>query len=171
MDKLGNLFALKQHKRNLTKLHQVLKRGTFYHESRVEEYPVPAHSGLTIEYDELRESVKSLWRKQSPSDPPLKIVAFVIPRGDLAPSDYFILSHNNYQPILDNLCLYESRVVFYELEYSHTPGGTLSSVFNEYVVMPKDISEGMVAPRGSCRSSISKTEADCKIKLNSIVFV
>ncbi|KAJ2597241.1 hypothetical protein H4R99_004589 [Coemansia sp. RSA 1722] len=163
MDKLGNLFALKQHRRNLTKLHQVLKRGTFYHESRVEEYP--------IEYDELRESVKSLWRKQSPSEPPLKIVAFVIPRGDLAPSDYFILSHNNYQPILDNLCLYESRVVFYELEYSHTPGGTLSSVFNEYVVMPKDISEGMIAPRGSCRSSISETEVDCIIKLNSIVFV
>ncbi|KAJ2859222.1 hypothetical protein FB639_005813, partial [Coemansia asiatica] len=163
------MFALKQHRRKLTKLHQALKRGaSYYHESRVEEYPEPEHSGFTVEYEELRESVKSLWRKQSPLEPPLKIIAFVIPRGDLAPTDYFILPHSNYQSILNNISLDESRLVFYELEYSHMPGGSLSSVFNEYVVMPKDVSEGILASRGSCASNISNKETDCLIKLNSI---
>ncbi|KAJ1802300.1 hypothetical protein LPJ56_007235, partial [Coemansia sp. RSA 2599] len=113
-----------------------------------------------IEYEELRESVKSLWRKQSPAEPPLRIVAFVIPRGDLTPTDYYILPHSDYQSVINDISLDESRMVFYELEYSHTPGGSASTVFNEYIVLPRDVSEGILASSGSCASSLSDKETE-----------
>ncbi|KAJ1945696.1 hypothetical protein GGF37_001563 [Kickxella alabastrina] len=130
-------------KRMLGKIGGLIRRGRTYKESRVEEYPELTFTGFSIDYDELRETVRSVWRKRTPADQH-KLIAFVIPRGEVTASDYYILSHGDYQNLLIQLNLKDSNCVFYELEdgyfqslnnsstASNSPVDRRTVVFNEY---------------------------------------
>ncbi|KAJ2639987.1 hypothetical protein GGF44_002617, partial [Coemansia sp. RSA 1694] len=99
-----------------------------------------------IDYDELRETVKSAWRKRDPLEQP-RIIAFVVPKGESTPSDYAALTHSNYKELMGNVCFDTNQCVFYELESGYSSGQSgsedsyssaseapsLSAVFNEFI--------------------------------------
>ncbi|KAJ2840761.1 hypothetical protein FBU31_000156, partial [Coemansia sp. 'formosensis'] len=100
----------------------------------------------TIDYDELRETVKSTWRKRDPLEQ-LRIIGFVVPKSVGTHSDYFVLSHSNYKELMSDVCFDTNQCVFYELESGYSSGqsdsedtssvGNSSSssnaVFNEFI--------------------------------------
>ncbi|KAJ2000505.1 hypothetical protein GGI04_004125 [Coemansia thaxteri] len=129
-----------------------------------------------INYNELREIVKSTWRKRDPLEP-LRIIAFVVPKGEELPSDYAVLAHSNYKDIMDGLCFEANQCVFYELESGYSSGGgsdcedacsiasstsgccserSTGAMFNEFIVTS---------------SPTLPTLKSCPVRLNSIVFI
>ncbi|KAJ2901047.1 hypothetical protein IWW38_000012 [Coemansia aciculifera] len=126
-----------------------------------------------IDYEELRETVKSAWRKRDPLEQ-LRIIAFVVPKDSATPSDYAALSHSNYKELMSSVCFETNQCVFYELESGYSSGqssdcedassssslnGELSpnsAVFNEFIVTS--------SPTRSC-------SIECPVRLNSLVFV
>ncbi|KAI9499848.1 hypothetical protein GGI25_003877 [Coemansia spiralis] len=164
------------HLRRLSNIKkQILRESSSFDQKLVETYPEPTSTMYIVDYDELRETVKSIWRKRQPDDK-IKIVAFVVPKGNEAAIDFAILHNSNYQQVLDTISLAENTFVFYELEdgYSAPPSsptvqiannnldiGTCNdmyennAVFNEFIVsaFPED------------------PESTCAVKLNSLLFV
>ncbi|KAJ2744050.1 hypothetical protein GGI20_003271 [Coemansia sp. BCRC 34301] len=126
----------------------------------------------SIDYDELRETVKSAWRKRDPLEQ-LRIIMFVVPKGETLPSDYASLAHNNYKELMRDVCFDTNHCVFYELEFGYSSSqsdsddscslssdsaGDLSpnAVFNEFIVTS---------------SPTKPNNISCPVRLNSIVFV
>ncbi|KAJ2723247.1 hypothetical protein GGI07_002749 [Coemansia sp. Benny D115] len=169
-----------RHKRRLNNFGKAIFKKTASKENLVEEYPEAELTGFTIDYHELRETVRSMWRKRLPTEHH-KIIAFVIPRGEITAIDFVSLSHGNYQELLRTLDLNNNHCVFYELEDGYISSvnkdsmcsdisTTLSSdskpvVFNEYVIMHPEYTA-----TSSCRNSICESDGECPIKLNSILF-
>ncbi|KAJ2023195.1 hypothetical protein H4218_004507 [Coemansia sp. IMI 209128] len=124
---------------------------------------------VDIDYDELRETVKSAWRKRDPLEQ-LRIIAFVVPKDERMPSDYFALPHGNYKEAMKDVCFDTNQCVFYELESGYSSGSSdsesstgfgsalpsSSTVFNEFVVTS---------------SPTKASNTSCPVHLNSIVFV
>ncbi|KAJ1788515.1 hypothetical protein LPJ59_005526, partial [Coemansia sp. RSA 2399] len=126
-----------------------------------------------VDYEELRETVKSIWRKRHPTEQ-LKIIGFILPKDDIGHTDYYVLPDSNYRALLDSALPSDCTVVFYELEGGYcAPPNTpvcptfeeskpVSAVFNEYIV---------------CNTADDNILADAtpdlgwNLRLNSILFV
>ncbi|PIA12793.1 hypothetical protein COEREDRAFT_90043 [Coemansia reversa NRRL 1564] len=162
LPQLQNPLNYKQ-RRRLSNITKQLGASNSAQEKTAESYPEPADTKFIIDYQDLRETVKSVWRKKHSSEV-IKIIAFVIPKGEQTPADYVVLPNGNYHTLLEILHPNEGQCVFYELEdtYNSTnKNSVLSSystdttLFNEFIVVPFP----------------SDNFDQCPIKLNSIVFV
>ncbi|KAJ2689301.1 hypothetical protein H4R19_006504, partial [Coemansia spiralis] len=93
-----------------------------------------------IDLEDLRDIVRSLWRKRQAGER-IKIVAFAIPNGEQAPSDYRVLASGSYHQLIDSFATRNTQCVFYELEDASAPPTPIdghhpqAAVFNEYIVV------------------------------------
>ncbi|KAJ1894868.1 hypothetical protein GGI08_008613, partial [Coemansia sp. S2] len=101
---------------------------------------------VTIDYDEMRETVKSAWRKRDPLEQ-LRIIAFVVPKDKSTPSDFVAVPHSNYKELMGDVCFDTNQCVFYELESGYSSGqsdsedscsvgsspSSSSAMFNEFI--------------------------------------
>ncbi|KAJ1779223.1 hypothetical protein LPJ54_001098 [Coemansia sp. RSA 1824] len=144
-------------RRRLSNLGKQLVSGYSFHEKVVDEYPEPAKFISRVDLHELRESVKSIWRKRLHTDQ-IKTIIFAIPNGQETPTDYQVLSDGNHINVIKSLSPAHSQCVFYELESGYQKNGTSASditMFNEFII---DIPEK------------SNAFDQCPITLNSVVF-
>ncbi|KAJ2756957.1 hypothetical protein GGI19_000407 [Coemansia pectinata] len=124
---------------------------------------------VTIDYDELRETVKSAWRKRDPLEQ-LRIIAFVVPKNTSTPSDYVALPHSNYKELMGDVCFDTNQCVFYELESGYSSGQSDSE--DTYSVSSSPSSSSAMFNEFIVTSSPTKANSmSCPVRLNSIVFV
>ncbi|KAJ2491380.1 hypothetical protein IWW37_002369 [Coemansia sp. RSA 2050] len=131
--------------------------------------PAQSTPQVDIDYDELREAVKSTWRKRDPLEQ-LRIIAFVVPKHERTPSNYFALSHSNYKEAMENVCFDTNQCVFYELESGFSPGtfdGKSSSSFNSTLSSSSTMFNEFIVTSSPTKTS----NTSCPVHLNSIVFV
>lgn len=94
----------------------------------------PTSHIATINYEELRSIVRSIWKKKLPQEQTQGIYAFLIPKGEEVPVDYAELTDGNYKALMQDVCFDKYQCVFYELESRYSLKNSGNAIFNEYLV-------------------------------------